>query len=399
MNISRRRFLASLAGVAALSGSATGAHPASGAYALAGRILHGERLRPLEGYAVLVRHDRIEAVVPARSVSDRPVFDFPGATVVPGVINAHCHGLHGPAQRRERWLVHGVTAIGDPGAPITAMTRLARSPAGTTATAAFSGPVLAAPGGYPLPVHDSAYALVVRSPAEARDAVKRLADNGATMIKLAFEPGVLPKPWPLLDRTSAEAACGAARRLGLTVRCHVQDLSGLAPALDAGTHTVEHVPHRLTRNGRPEPVLDADGTVVPAYRGLLERMVREGVILTPTLDVLSRTPWNGPALFEPVRAFHALGGRLAAGNDFPYRRTGAGMIREEIRLLRKAGLSGRAALVAATAGSASACGFKNRGVIAPGMRADLLVVAGDPAAEPGVLAHPLRVVKDGAFVA
>ncbi|BDQ34130.1 amidohydrolase family protein [Pseudodesulfovibrio portus] len=399
MVLTRRQFLASLAGVAALSGTASATPSSPGTYALAGRIVTGQDEHPLTGHAVLVRGGFIEGIVPARTVADRPVIAPRDATILPGIINAHCHGVHTPEARRERWLSSGVTSIGDPGAPLSAMALLAQAPTGATATAAFSGPMLAAPGGYPLPVHDPKFAMVIRSPQEAADAVGMLADRGATMIKMAFEPGVMPEPWPVPDQPAAEAACNAARKLGLTVRCHVQDLSGLRPALDAGAHTIEHVPHRWIRHGEHRPVLDEDGSVIPCYRDLLERMVREGVILTPTLDVLSRTPWNGPELYEPVRAFNKMGGRLAAGNDFPYRRTGAGMILDEFRLLGRAGLTGEEILRAATSGSASACGFTDRGVIAPGMAADLLVTAGDPATDPDVLAAPLHIVKHGLFIA
>lgn len=398
MSLSRRQFLASLAGIVALAGTSSAASRPISTYALAGRIFTGQNARPITGCAVLVRDGRIENMAPAQTVNDRPVFRSPGTTIMPGIINAHCHRIHTPEDRRDRWLSHGVTAIGDPGSSLAAMKHLARSPDETTATAAFSGPVLAAPGGYPLPVHSPKYALVIRSPQEAEDTVKMLADRGATMIKLAFEPGVMPMPWPVLDPHTAEAACNAARKLGLIVRCHVQDLSGLEPALDAGANTIEHVPHRWIKNGSPQPILNDDGTVIRYYQELLQRMVREGVTLTPTLDVLSRSPWDGPPLYEPVRAFYELGGRLAVGNDFPYRRTEAGMVLRELRLLARAGLKGRDILRAATSGSAAACGFTDRGVIAPGNRADLLVVQGDPDSDPDALATPLHIIKDGAFV-
>ena len=317
MSLSRRQFLASLAGVFALAGTSSAAHRPVGTYALAGRIFTGRKDRPVTGCAVLIRDGLIENVVPDRAVTDRPVLRYPDATIMPGVINAHCHRIHTPEDRRDRWLSHGVTAVGDPGSCLADMKHLARSPTGTTATAAFSGPVLAAPGGYPLPVHSPEYALVIRSPQEAEDAVKMLADRGATMIKLAFEPGVMPVPWPGLDPRTAGAACDAARRLGLIVRCHVQDLSGLEPALDAGVHTIEHVPHRWIGNNGPQSVIDDDGTVTRHYRKLLERMVRDDVILTPTLDVLSRSPWDGPALYEPVGTFCKLGGPSGRGQRFP----------------------------------------------------------------------------------
>lgn len=398
MTMNRREFLASLAGgIGALcvhGGSASSA--ATGGYALAGTVMTGDG-PPLADHAVLFKSGVIEAIVPAGTVTNRPVIAPPDATIIPGVINAHCHTIHTAADRRSRWLEHGVTAIGDVASSLAAMRQLADSPTGATATAAFSGPMLTPPGGYPTPVYDHSLSLAVASPAKATDAVRMLADLGASFIKISFEPGVAPEPWPVFDTATAAAICDTARALGLTVRCHVEDFSGLEPALDAGVHTIEHVPHRWNRNGSMQPVL-TDGELIPEYLKLLERMVRDHVILTPTLDVLTRSPWNGPALFEPVRAFHAMGGQIALGNDYPFRRTDTGMPIREMRLLSKAGLDGRAVLRAATRTSAQACGFANRGTLAPGMAADMMVVSGDPTEDFTALAEPLLIAKDGIFV-
>jgi imidazolonepropionase-like amidohydrolase len=56
------------------------------------------------------------------------------------------------------------------------------------------------------------------------------------------------------------------------------------------------------------------------------------------------------------------------------------------------GLTGMAGLVAATSGSAEACGLAGEvGVVAAGAAADLLVVDGDPVAEPRLLLDPQRI--------
>lgn len=399
MALTRRAFLTLLAGTGLFASAASTAPaaptPPGAVFALAGTVYPG-RGAPLPGHAVLVRDGRIEAVVPTRAVTDRPVLAPKDGSVLPGVINAHCHILHSAEERRERWLLAGVTAVGDAASPLAALPALLDSPPGVTATASACGPMLCPPGGYPLPVHSPEHALAVGSPRQGADAVKRLADLGVTRIKIAFEPGVLPRPWPLFDAATATAVCDTARALGLGVRCHVEDLSGLEPALNAGVSTVEHVPHRLRERGEVRPVLGPDGLPVERYRRLLERMVRDGVIMTPTLDVFTRTPWNGPALFEPVRLFHALGGGIALGNDFPYRRTDAGMPVREMRLLAQAGLDPLAVLEAATATAAEACGLADRGRIAPGMAADLLAVRGAPS--PDALRDPLHIVKDGILI-
>jgi imidazolonepropionase-like amidohydrolase len=54
---------------------------------------------------------------------------------------------------------------------------------------------------------------------------------------------------------------------------------------------------------------------------------------------------------------------------------------QELALLVEAGLSTVEALQAATLQAAKYWGLKDRGVIAPGMRADLLLIDGDPIAD------------------
>ena len=395
---SRRAFLAALGGLAVLGpASVSGARP--DLFALTGTVIPGDGSPVLPERAVLVRGERIEAVIPRASL-DRgvPVLHV-GGFILPGVINCHVHRTHDTGERRDRYLRHGVTALGDAASPLSALPELTRNPTGGTATAACAGPMFCPPGGYPLPVHSPDHGLIVTSPLQAREKVRELAYLGATMVKLAFEPGPYPEPWPLLDQSTAAAIADQARRLGMVVRCHVQDLSGLKPALDAGVDVIDHVPHRWMTPQGPRPVLEPDESgPIPEYLALLGRMQRDGVDMAPTLDVQTRSLWNGPALFEPVRAFHAMGGRIALGNDFPYRRTDAGMPVREMRLLRKAGLGSKDVLAAATSGSAGACGFGTRGLVAEGMRADLLVVENDPLAGFAALESPALVLKDGRTV-
>ena len=56
-------------------------------------------------------------------------------------------------------------------------------------------------------------------------------------------------------------------------------------------------------------------------------------------------------------------------------------LHHELELLFRAGLSPAAALTAATSAPARLFGLTNRGRIAPGLRADLLLVDGDPCAD------------------
>jgi len=396
--LSRRAFLAACAALALPRPAHGASRPAAGRFALTGTVFAGDPAAFLPGHAVVVEDDRIRAVLPAHQLPDDVPILASGGFVLPGVINCHVHRVHAPDDRRERYLRHGVTSIGDAASPTDALPLLARSPAGATATAAFAGPMLCPPGGYPLPVHSPDHALVVESPLHAREAVRRLADQGCTLLKLAFEPGPFSAQWPLPDPAVAAAAVDQARRLGMVARCHVEDLGGLAPALDAGVAVIDHVPHRHVTPAGSVPILSPDGDPLPEYARLLERMVRDGTIMVPTMDVFDRSLWRGPNLSAPVAAFHRLGGRIAVGNDFPYRGTDAGMPLAELHLLHAAGVEPEAVLRAATAGGARVCNLADRGAIAPGWRADLIVAPRDPREDLDVLAELTLIVKDGIIV-
>lgn len=396
MSVSRRAFLAALFGLPAIA--AASSIPAGARFGLAGDMLVDGELRT--GQALLMDNGIIEAVIPSGGVTDRPIISVNGV-ILPGIINAHVHRVHSAASRGQRFLSGGVTSLGDMASPLAALPDLLDNPAGRTATAACAGPMLCPPGGYPLPVHSPEHGLVVTSPAHAREQVRRLADCGATLIKFAMEPGPNPKPWPLFYQATASAIGDEGRRLGLVVRCHVEDFGGLETALAAGAQTVEHVPHRWIADGGPRDVLVRSGTgwePIPEYADLLERMVRDRVIMTPTLDVLSRSMWNGPELFAPVKTFHDMGGRIAVGNDHPYRRTDAGMPLAEMRLLARAGLDDAAILRAATQTAAHACGFTDRGTLQPGMRADLIVAGRNPLESLAALGDIRLIIKDGMVV-
>jgi imidazolonepropionase-like amidohydrolase len=75
--------------------------------------------------------------------------------------------------------------------------------------------------------------------------------------------------------------------------------------------------------------------------------------------------------------------------------------RELVRLV-EAGLTASEAIVAATQGSARALAIADRGTIEIGQAADLVVVDGDPLADPAVLSDLTRiwlVARDGVPVA
>ena len=146
-------------------------------------------------------------------------------------------------------------------------------------------------------------------------------------------------------------------------------------------------------------------------------MVERGTFLVPTLaalrNILEHAEEGIPdyvvekarrcaeAHERSVRMFHGAGGRIALGTDAgtPFNLHGANS--DELRFLVEVGLSNLDALRAGTRNAADLMRLDDRGRIAEGAAADLLVVDGDPSADIAAAADRNRhreVVKDGTTV-
>ena len=102
-----------------------------------------------------------------------------------------------------------------------------------------------------------------------------------------------------------------------------------------------------------------------------------------------------------MRAFHQAGGRIALGTDAGTPFNLHGRNANELRFMVEVGLSNLDALRAGTRNAAELMRLEDRGRIAEGAAADLLVVDGDPSADIAAAADRERhreVVKDGVVV-
>src|SRR5437868_2114995 len=93
-----RLLSAALALVSASAGFAADA-PGRPVVLRPARVFDGAAPKPHEGWVVIVRGERIEAAGPADTVkapSDARVVELPGATLLPGLIEAHSHLLLHP---------------------------------------------------------------------------------------------------------------------------------------------------------------------------------------------------------------------------------------------------------------------------------------------------------------
>jgi len=385
-----------------------------------GTVIDGTGAPPIVDGVVVVEGERIRAVGRAatfRIPEDATVVDAAGGTILPGVINSHTHSTHDPAVRRA-FLTDGVTTVCNLG---TSLDRLpmfdeASVPEGLAARVYWAGPIITAPGGYPGPVYGSQFNYEVGSPAEARAAVTDLLDRGASMIKIALAPGDPRDPWPVLDLARVRAIVDEAHPRGVLVRAHVfepylvEDI-----VLPAGVDVIEHEPMPILTPEEERRVLDSDepstllfDVVAPEFERLLQRLVDQGTVIVPTLDgavgalftKVDRSPVEQVVIdlhLEAVRRFHLLGGILALGDDFGgVPRVAQGMPLAEMRLLLAAGLTPMEVLEASTRHAAAVCGQgADLGTLEPGKLADIIIVAGDPLTDLGVMDSVIAVLSGG----
>jgi imidazolonepropionase-like amidohydrolase len=99
---------------------------------------------------------------------------------------------------------------------------------------------------------------------------------------------------------------------------------------------------------------------------------------------------------DSVAKLHRAGVDILAGTDAPNPGTAHGAsMHHELELLVRAGLTPKAALAAATSMPAKHFRLADRGRIAVGMRADLLLVRGDPTQDIQTTRNIERIWKNG----
>ncbi|MGH2406173.1 MAG: amidohydrolase family protein [bacterium] len=235
---------------------------------------------------------------------------------------------------------------------------------------------------------------------QIRLVTRKLIRAGADFIKIATTGGVSSRISGILTREftfdEVRAAVDEARAFGKPVAAHAYGGEGLANALRAGVHSVEHL----------GPLSDED----------IDTMVRQGTYLVPTLTnmdarmelaarpgVLSAFSIQKAQDLAPLqrdafaRAYRA-GVRIAAGTDSRPLRAGGNA--REVSLLVQYGMRPMDAIRAATSVAAECCNVPDAGRIEPGMRADVIAVNGDPLRDIEVLEKTDRVelvMRDGAI--
>lgn len=346
------------------------------------------------------------------------VVDGTGATLLPGLIDAHAH-VFGDAL--EQALVFGVTTELDMFTePHYVAALRAEQRAANVASRAdvFSAGVLAtAPKG-----HGTEYGMkipTIDSPDSAQAWVDGRIAEGSDYIKIVYDDGsTYGIHIPTISRETLAALVAAAHARGKLAVVHIGSLADARAAIAAGADGLAHLfVDRSPDAGFGAFVAAHHAFVVPTLTvlrsvaglsasGELAADARLGPYLSPTgRGTISGTfptrsvPSSYAAAEEAVKQLRSAGVPILAGTDAPNPGTAHGIaLHRELELLVKAGLTATEALAAATSVPARAFKLGDRGRIGTGQRADLLLVRGDPTSDITATRDIIGVWKGGARV-
>jgi imidazolonepropionase-like amidohydrolase len=243
----------------------------------------------------------------------------------------------------------------------------------------------------------------VSTPDEAVKFVDKQVADGSDYIKIFIEDGTTVG-FPGLRVTSNEtllASVNEAHRLGKMAIAHVTTVEGGQKAISAGVDGLAHL--FFDRPPTPElvaAIASSGSFVTPTLVTLSTAFGNSAAALAADkrvssrlsrkwLDSLSRSMNVYPQgklkdAYASVMALHRAGVDILAGSDVsePIPSLGGlahgASLHHELQLLVAAGLTPIEALRAATSTPARRFGLTDRGRIAPGALADLLLVDGDP---------------------
>jgi imidazolonepropionase-like amidohydrolase len=378
------------------------------------RLLDGTGAPPVGDAALVLAGGRVAYAGPAGGLpdgSDRiEALDFPGATLLPGLIDAHVHlvasggpDLAADVPRTEaermlaavvnarRQLEAGVTLVRDLGSPGAEAVLVGRAvEAGTIPgpRVVASGPAVTMTGGH-IP-----YLGRVTDGVEAmRAAVRANLALGARCIKVVATGGVLtqgvdPRE-PAYTQAELDALVDEAHRLGLSVAAHAIGGDGVVAALRAGVDSIEH--GMFLDERAIELFLETGARLSATF------LAPHGILSGPSVPawIKDRARPAGEAQTRSFRAAVAAGVPAVAGTDAGTPDNPHGGVAREVAFMAEAGLDVLLAVRAATGEAADLLGVDDRGVLRQGAAADVLVAAGDVAADLSALQHPLAVFQDG----
>jgi imidazolonepropionase-like amidohydrolase len=414
----------------------------------AGRLIDGTGAEPKSDVGIVVQGTKIATIEPWRDElrQGSTVYEFPVETVMPGLVDAHCHlSLLGAGLRYEEeipnsnefmavtavynaqvMLRSGVTTLRDNGCRDSIMFGV---------RAAMNRGLLVGPrmliSGRPITMtggHFSWCNGVADGEEEIWQQIRKLVQEGADHIKIMASGGGTEGTNPGLPSYTADelrTAVTAAHHYGRLTTAHCRATQAIANAVTAGLDCIEHAefngpgdliqhvadgPHhrpawddevakRLADSGMYAS-LTLPGSGYAQYSLLRDKRDREGASALSAEDraALEHGEAANDARSENVRRFLALGmlPKLVVSSDAGPFDIEFGKLWQGLEVAVRGGMSTMQALQASTRTAAEACGVLDHvGTLEPGKEADVLVVEANPLDDVRNLRDVVAVFKAG----
>lgn len=358
------------------------------------RVFDGEKT--LDARDVLVQNGRIAAIGELKAAG-ATIIDGTGKTLIPGLIDAHTHTWDDALRTA---LAFGVTTELDmftsTGFLKSMKADQAAGKADGRADLFSAGTLVTAPGG-----HGTEYGMpipTISKPEEAQAFVDARLAEGSDYIKIVLDDGhTYGLKMNTLSKETLKAVVDAAHARKKLAVVHAGSLADARAAIDAGADALVHtfvdqqpdanlgrdlakakmfviptltVSMSVTGTAGGATLVD-DKRVAPYLTRLEIDQLKRGFPARKKLDYGVTT--------ATVKQLRAAKVPILAGTDAGNPGTAHGSaLHRELELLVQAGLTPSEALAAATSNPARAFGLDDRGRIAVGKRADLVLVNGDP---------------------
>lgn len=418
------------------------------------RIIDGDGDRGRHN--VLIHGETIAAIDPTDVPKDIQQYDGTGKSLLPGLIDSHVHITMIPGepfrkdsaeQRLKRhaldlrsYLAWGVTSIVDPGitpedvAIINTISQTSPAP-----ELFVIGPLLGPKHGYPsvvTKIHG------LSTPEEIRYEIERFAQFNPLGVKVTMENGHYGDIWPLFSDEMMQSIETEAKNRGQPLYIHAMDAKMTRKALEMSPHALVHASKnggkKLARELKAADVyvittLDIYGSLLllwnrdmlypnanfttpnEAIEMIFDKSIRKRTgkafveVNIPMLPVWI-SKWGFNQFFtkmayrqakKTMRIFNKEGVKLVLGSDSGGWPMLTHMLHGhtthlEIDFLSQSGLSSQEIITAATKRPAKMLGLENEiGSIREGLRADLLIVEGNPLDNIQTLHSPVWVVRKG----
>lgn len=381
-----------------------------------GALIDGTGAGPVPGTDVILVGDSIVAVGPTGTVDElvpagATVIDASGASILPGLIDAHCHVTFDDVQSNDELFFHrpaataamvtlfnlpkllaaGVTSFMDPDTVMGIGPEIRE----VVESGAFPGPRIATgvqalltsvggTAGRLIPDDGQVgYAAVVNTIDEMVTETRRHIKRGADWIKIHATGSIPTRSGELQVWTLDElkAVCDTAHDLGVPVVAHCRNASSTRDAALAGVDLILHASYM--DDEALEAVVDRRSALCPTFT-FLANLADHGDRVGAGAGMQDIFRGEIKATAAMVRKAYDAGVPVLCGSESGFALTPYGHwhARELEVFVEELGLTPVEAITCATKNNALAIRMEGElGVVAPGYRADVIVVDGDPASD------------------